>query len=184
MKITTYVKYVTDFFYFYIINHHNIQPIMKKIIFLLTIGFLLLLSCSSDNNGNNNEPLVVDEIRPPYNIKYEVQFSSNQTITGNTRIQYSHESNGIFCHWSAPTAGLDYLTDIELNTVWSHSFLVTLDTNPFTCGIKTNFNPISNTIVYFKIYVNNILVKDTPINVSPNNNPSVDFLNGISYAVY
>ena len=157
---------------------------MKKIIFLLTIGFLLLLSCSSDNNGNNNEPPVVDEIRPPYNIKYEVQFSSNQTNVQTTRIQYSHESNGIFHHWSAPSAGVDYLTRNELNTVWSHSFLVTLDTNPWRCAIKTNFNPISNAIVYFKIYVNNILVKDTPINVSPNNNLSIDFLNGISYDVY
>ena len=156
---------------------------MKKLICLFSIIFLILQSCSSDNNNDNNEPLVVDEIRPPYNIKYEVQFSTNQTL-GTTFIQYSHESNGRFHHWSEPTGGLDYLTNNELNTVWSHSFLVTVNTNPLGLEIQTNFNPRSNAIVYFKIYINNILVKNTPINVSPNNNLSVNVMNGITYAVF
>jgi hypothetical protein len=156
---------------------------MKRIFSLISIAFILLQSCSSDDKGNDDNTVIADNFKPPYTVKYEVQFSTNQ-VRQTTFIQYSHESNGRFHHWSEPTGGLDYLTNNELNTVWSRSFLVTVNTNPLGLEIKTNFNPTTNAIVYFKIYVNNILVKDTPVNVSTNNNLSVNYMHGIGYALY
>jgi hypothetical protein len=149
---------------------------------------LILQSCSSDNTENKSEPVIVDEIKPPYTVKYEVIIPTNQLNTwSNTEIDYSHELNGQFHYLTEPGEGRAYLTTsqlIQLNGVWSKTFLVTVNTNPLPLQIETNFNPTSNAVVNFKIYINNVLVENKPINISPNTTPSIPHWNGIIYNVY
>jgi hypothetical protein len=161
---------------------------MKKLIRLFSITFLMLQSCSSDNNENNDVPLIVDEIRPPYTVKYEVLFPINQlNFFGTTHISYSHELNGRYNYITEPGEGRVYFSRnqlIQLNGFWSHTFVATVNTNPLPLQIKTDFNPTSGAIVYFKIYINNVLVENKPINFSPNTTPSIPHWSGIYYNVY
>jgi hypothetical protein len=162
---------------------------MKKIFSLLSIAFIMLQSCSSDDKGNDDNTVIADNFKPPYTVKYEVQFPIDQISLlpwYDLEINYSHESNGQFHYLTESTEGRAYLTRAELiqsNGFWSHTFLVTVDTNPLPLQIKTDFDPISNTIVYFNIYINDVLVHNEAVNIGPNPY-SVPFWRGMYYGVY
>ena len=158
---------------------------MKNISFSFIICFLLF-ACSKDNITTSTTPVVVlDNFKPPYTVRYEVSFSANQVIPySNTYIEYSYENNGVFHSFSEPGDGFVYLSNSELSGVWSRTFLVTVNINPLPLSIVTNFNPAHNAIVHFKIYVNNVLVKDMDASVSPNNNNSIDVLNGLHFNLF
>lgn len=163
---------------------------MKKLLYLLSISFLILQSCSSDDNGNDNNTVIADNFKPPYTVKYEMQFpidKISQLPWYELEIDYSHESNGQFHYLTENGEGRAYLNRAELiqsNGFWSHTFLVTVDTNPLPLQIETDFDPISNAIVYYKMYVNGVLVYNEPVSIGPNPYFPTPFWHQRGYALY
>jgi hypothetical protein len=143
----------------------------------------MLQSCSSEDKSTTI-PIVKDDIKPPYTVKYEVTFSTNTTFTRNFTIEYAREINGKYFIASALSRGQDIIYYSDLSKVWTRSFTVTVDDNPLQTEVRTNFNPSKETDVNFKIFINNVLMENSTTKIKPNTNPSITALNGISYHVY
>lgn len=108
------------------INRLEIKKLNSLIlIILLTLSFY---NCSSDNNTSEPEPEIPDNVRPPYNIRYEVRFSSN-AVSDTPEISHAYEYGGIWRIASAPGT-THYVTNSELINGWTKEFTVTVDTNP------------------------------------------------------
>jgi hypothetical protein len=157
---------------------------MKNIIPFLLFFSIFLISCSEDSP---TEPEVdnTNKVERPFNVKYEVSFSTNvQTqYASRARMEYSSEiSPGDFRIQSSP-GQYSYLSSSELTSGWSLSFTVTVDKSPLWLDVQTNFNPKETAKINFKIYINDVLVEDTTRTVNPNTDLSVDKLNGVMYKV-
>jgi hypothetical protein len=155
---------------------------MKKlksliIIILLTLSFY---NCSSDNNTPEPEPEIPDNIRPPYTVKYEIIFPQNAWSSRNTAIQATYEDNGYW--WYPGAVSMVYIRNNVLYQGFTKTFTVTIDRNPLQLSLKTNYNPYERSIVTFKIYVNNVLVKEATRIFNPYS--GIDRLDGVDYSVY
>ncbi len=156
---------------------------MKKIIYLISITFLILQSCSS---GNESNPVVEipDLIKPPYTVKYEIIFPQNiPTYMGRTTtVHCSYENNnGIWLIATAPGTNF-YINGNNHNQGFTKTFTVTTDTNPLSLDLCTTYNPIISSPITLKIYVNNIVVKQSTEIRQPYT--GYDSFSGISYSVY
>lgn len=156
---------------------------MKKlnsliIIILLTLSFY---NCSSDNTPES-EPEVPDNIRPPYTVKYEIIFPQNAWSSRPTCVSCTYEnSNGNWLPMGAQGTNF-YIQNNNLNQGFTKTFTVTIDRNPLQLSLKTNYNPYERSIVTFKIYVNNVLVKEATRIFNPYS--GIDRLDGVDYSVY
>lgn len=150
---------------------------MKKIISLIAITILVLQSCSSGEE--NIKPQVKDDIKPPYKVKYEVIFSSGlKDKRGSTAIEFGTEiSPGEFVFGRRVTV-------FDLSKTWTHSFTVTVASNPLYLEVVTNVEPTNAGNVNFKIYVNDILVENVTKDVNPRTDISSSLFFGTSYWVY
>jgi len=154
---------------------------MKKIFYLLSITFLVLQSCSSEDKP---APVVVipDLIKPPYTVRYEVKFSSNDVI-GQPAISYAFEDpEGSWRIASAPGT-LHYIQNSELNNGWVEQFTVTVDDNPLRIEASVFYNPRANASYTTKMFVNNNLVQAKTWNRIPEPGPYPTFYQD-SYDVY
>jgi hypothetical protein len=144
---------------------------VKKILSLLSVFIFILQSCSPNNNEVENNPVIADDFKPPYTVKYELQFPLDKMEpNGYTRTYYNCENNGQW--WPLTTqgqcgGGQTNSTLFQSNGKWTRTVLVTVNNNPLQLAVKTDFNPTSDAIVYCKMYVNNVLVFSKPINVYP-----------------
>ena len=159
---------------------------MNFFLFALALCFLSF-GCSDDNTTSAPQAILEeDNYKPPYTVRYEARFSTNQLYysNGNTKMYYSYEVDGEWRYYTTYQQGLDYLSTSELNGGWSRTFLVTVGNNPNRLEFYTNFNPAINAIAYFKIYVNNVLVKESAENVSPDTDPLAEYRHGIMFDLY
>ncbi len=141
---------------------------MKKLIYLFSFTFLLLQSCSSgdDNAPKEPEKIVVDNIKPPYTVRYEVKFSSN-AVKSDPEISYSHESPiGTWRIASAPGT-LDNVNRTTLTNGWVKEFTVTVAKNPLRLNCNVCYNPEAKASYTTKIFVNGKLVKEKTWTSSP-----------------
>ncbi|BDU27224.1 hypothetical protein [Flavobacterium sp. GSB-24] len=148
---------------------------MKKITQLIAITFLILHSCSGDDNSI---PVVKDVIESPFNVKYEVAFSSGLKEKRNfTVIEYASEN-------SDKKFAINNRTTIsDLSKTWTHNFTYTGAKKPTYLVVNTNIEPVSEGSVRFKIYVNNKLVEDKTITVNPRTDILVEKFFGASHWV-
>ncbi len=158
---------------------------MKNTISILLLSFIFLASCSkNEDSGATTLPeREYNYIERPFNLKYEVSFSTSATTTySDLFIKYASERNGVFLIDSAP-GQIDYLQSNELNEVWSLESTITTNQTPLQIGVYSSFNPKETAEVNFKIYINNIIVENITRTVNPNPDLSINKLNGVTYFV-
>jgi hypothetical protein len=134
---------------------------MKKS-FILGLTFLVLQACSSSDNNESKGPeeVVVDNIKPPYTVRYEVNFSSSE-VNYNPQISNAYEyPKGTWRIASAPGTTA-YVSKNELINSWTKEFTVTVDNNPLRIQCSVYYNPVKDATVITKMYFNNKLVKET-----------------------
>lgn len=137
---------------------------MKKLIYLFSITFLIFQGCSSGDDKASKEPekVVVDNIKPPYTVRYEVKFSSI-SVNYDPAISYAYESQGTWRIASAPGTR-DNIDRTELTNGWVKEFTVTVADNPLRIECSVYYNPKSNASYTTKMFVNDKLVKETTWN--------------------
>lgn len=158
---------------------------MKKLIYLLSITFLLLQSCSSEDDNAPKEPekVVVDNIKPPYTVRYEVKFSSI-AVNDNPEISYAFEyPKGTWRIASAPGT-LDFVNKTELANGWVKEFTVTVPDNPLRIDCSVCYKPKANASYTTKMFVNGKLVKEKTWISSPVSASSICSFNDDYYDVF
>jgi hypothetical protein len=126
--------------------------------------------------------VVPDNIRPPYIVKYEIIFPHNAWSSRNTAVNCSYEnSNGNWLPIGAQGTRF-YVRNNNLNQGFTKTFTVTNDENPLGLHLSTNYNPAERSIVTFKTYVNNVLVKQATRIFNPYT--GIDSFDGLQYSVY
>lgn len=158
---------------------------MKKLIYLLSITFLLLQSCSSEDDNAPKEPekVVVDNIKPPYTVRYEVKFSSI-AVNDNPEISYAFEyPKGTWRIASAPGT-LDFVNKTELANGWVKEFTVTVPDNPLRINCSVCYKPKANASYTTKMFVNGKLVKEKTWISSPVSASSICSFNDDYYDVF
>lgn len=157
---------------------------MKKIIYL-SIIFLALQSCSSGDENASKEPekVVVDNIKPPYTVRYEVKFSSI-AVNDDPEISYAYEyPKGTWRIASAPGT-LDNVDRSELTNGWVKEFTVTVADNPLRIQCSVCYKPKANASYTTKMFVNGKLVKEKTWNSSPASASTICSFNEDSYDVF
>lgn len=146
----------------------------------LLVFSLFLVNCSSDNT--TQETVVPDNIRPPYIVKYEIIFPQNAWSSRTTTVSCTYEnSNGNWLPIGAQGT-LFYIQNNNLNQGFTKTFTVTNDINPLDLDLSTNYNPAVASSLTFKIYVNNVLVKQATATFIPYT--GIDSFSGLQYWVY
>ena len=140
---------------------------MNKIIRIikLLVFSIFLVNCSSDNVRPEPEPEIPDNIRPPYTVRYEVRFSSS-AVNDTPEISYAYEYGGTWRIATAPGT-LHFVTNSELINGWTKEFPVTVNRNPLRIECSVCYKPLANASYTTKMYVNNVLVKQTTWPRSP-----------------
>lgn len=122
---------------------------MKKIIYLLSITFLILQSCSSDDSQANsdNEPVVEDNVKPPFTIKYELLFS--KTCLNAAHVYYNSDERNNGLHETGFTSAGD--------KSWTKTITAKLLKNPYFADLATDAYFSEEAEVTYNVYVNNSL---------------------------
>jgi hypothetical protein len=158
---------------------------MKKLICLFSITILFLQGCSSGNDNASKEPekIVVDNIKPPYTVRYEVKFSST-AVNDEPEISYAYEySKGTWLIASAPGT-LAYVNNNQLINGWVKEFTVTVNNNPLRIECSVCYKPTANATYTTKMFVNGKLVKEKTWNSSPAPASTPCSFNNDTYDVY
>ena len=145
----------------------------------------MLQSCSSgdDNASKGPEEVVIDNIKPPYTVKYEVTFSSN-SVNDTPEISHAYEYPVGYWRFASAPGTNSYVSKSELTNGWVKEFTVTVDENPLLLDCSVYYNPTAKASYTTKMFINNILVKETTWNRNPQSGSTPPAFYKDSYDVY
>jgi hypothetical protein len=158
---------------------------MRKLIYLFSITFLIIQACSSGDDNASKEPekVVVDNIKPPYTVRYEVKFSS-RAVNYTPQIMYAYEYPKGTWRIVSAIGTLVGVQDTELINGWVKEFTVTVANNPLRIGCDVYYNPTANASYTTKMFVNDKLVKETTRNRISEPGSTIPSFYDDSYDIY